>query len=192
MRQIFTIGHSNHTAEGFLQLLTDHAIQILVDVRSQPYSRYAPQFNRAALDTILDAASIDYLHAVALGGRPDDSRHYDADGHVLYGRVAESNSFASAIEELEDAAMSSCVAIMCGEEDPSECHRRLLVGRVLRDRGWDLIHIRGDGSLQTEPELAATTGPAGQEGLFEGGEFSTWRSTQSVSPRSRPRGSSDS
>jgi uncharacterized protein (DUF488 family) len=72
---IFTIGHSNHSSEEFLQLLQQHSVACLVDIRSQPYSRYNPQFNRETLAAALRSAGIRYSDfGATLGGRPDDPR----------------------------------------------------------------------------------------------------------------------
>ena len=84
------------------------------------------------------------------------------------------------------------VALLCSEEDPGACHRRLLIGRVLGERGVSVEHIRGDGRLQSEPEVAAEAGPArtDQMSLFEGFEELSWKSIPSVSPKRRPNSSS--
>lgn len=189
MKSVFTVGHSTHELERFLELIRDANVEMLVDVRSQPYSRFSPQFNRSTLEATLRTEGIGYRHDENLGGRPDDSDMYDSAGHVLYGRVAESRRFQRAVGVLEEVAGRMSVVIMCGEEDPTDCHRRLLVGRVLGDRGWTVRHIRGDGSVQDEADLVDTVGS--QQGLFDEGEFSTWRSARSVSPGSRPPISSD-
>ena len=185
---ILTIGHSNHDPEHFAQLLANEEVDLVVDIRSQPYSRFAPHFNRSTLAALLTSSGIGYQHEPDLGGRPDDPEMYDATGHVLYGLVADSVRFRAALDRLEEVAATGTVAILCGEEDPAECHRRLLVGRVLGEDGWDVRHIRSEGALQRDSDLPKTDN--GQGRLFEGGEFSTWTSTQSVSPRSRPRPSS--
>jgi uncharacterized protein (DUF488 family) len=180
----YTIGHSNHSAEEFLNLLRAHAIEVLVDVRSQPVSRYCPQFERLALELSLRAARIRYMYlGRELGGRPADQRYYDSDGYVRYDRVAGSPAFAEGVTRVERLAGRSRAALMCSEEDPRDCHRHLLIGRVLKERGVAVVHIRGDGSLTTRDDLEARRG-ARQLGLFEDAEPNTWKSTQSVSPRS--------
>ena len=88
-----------------------------------------------------------------LGGRPDGEEFYDADDHVLYGRVAESPLFLEGIKRLEEIGKHSRAAIMCSEEDPAACHRHLLIGRVLAQRGISLLHIRSDGHIQKAEEL---------------------------------------
>jgi uncharacterized protein (DUF488 family) len=120
-----------------------------------------------------------------LGGRPDAPEFYDTEDHVLYGRVAESEPFRSGIERLKKGAQQYRVAIMCSEENPTSCHRRLLVAKVLLDQGFTITHVRGDGRCEVESEpidLSAGT-------LFED-EESLWRSSLSVSRRRPPRISS--
>lgn len=188
-RRIFTIGHSSHELGAFLALLRKHDVEALVDVRSYPASRFAPQFNRNPFASGLRNAGVMYEFVPSLGGRPTRRDMYDGDGHVLYGRVAETPEFVQAIAELADLASRKRVAIMCGEEDPSECHRRLLVGKVLIDAGLKIDHIRGTGELVPDHDLRAVHGI--QAGLFEGGELTTWRSIRSVLPSGRPRTSSE-
>jgi hypothetical protein len=187
---LWTIGHSNHPLETFLALLARHEMALVIDVRSSPYSRYASQFNREVIRPALDSRGIRYLFlGDLLGGRTEDERFYDQEGHVLYGRLAESPGFCQGIEQLMQAIRQSRTAILCGEEDPTECHRRLLVGRVLRQRGVEVVHLRGDGRQQTEAELAAEEKlrkTKGQLNLFETEEPDEWKSTRSVSPKKAP------
>src|SRR5215469_13535814 len=91
---IFSIGHSNQSIEAFLALLQQHQIQVLVDVRSSPYSKYVPQFNSTPLADAVRQVGVKYMFmGRELGGRPDGNEFYDADGHVLYNRVAEASLF---------------------------------------------------------------------------------------------------
>ena len=191
---LWTIGHSNHALDVFLDLLTQGRIEVLADVRSSPYSRYAVQFNRESLRPALQNRSIEYRYfGDRLGGRIDDPNCYDEAGHVLYDRVAALPAFRQAIEELLAAAGKARLAILCGEEDPTDCHRRLLVGRVAGRRGAAVMHIRGDGRIQSEEQLAAEERfrkTKGQLNLFDTEETGAWKSTQSVSPRKPPPSSS--
>jgi len=181
--RIYTIGHSNHTIEAFIDLLKAHGIEVLVDVRSQPYSRYTPHFNGPSLKEAVVAAGLKYLFlGKELGGRPTGARYYDDEGHVLYGPVAESELFQGGIERLEAGARRYRVAIVCAEEDPTGCHRRLLIGHVLGEHRVEVIHIRGNGSLQTEQEVRHIE-TDGQLSLFGDQEARVWRSIRSVLPR---------
>ncbi len=187
---VYTVGHSNVAPEAFIALLKQHCIGVLVDVRSQPYSKYVPHFNAGVLKPAILAAGMKYLYlGKELGGRPPDKLCYDSDGHVLYGVVAESDEFKAGIERLVRGAREHRVALMCNEENPAECHRRLLVGRVLAAKGVRILHIRGDGRIEPEEELAAAeqqAEPNQQEFGFAPQEKPVWKSTRSVS-QARPR-----
>ena len=177
-RVVFTIGHSNHTEEVFLELLGQHNIQLLADVRSQPYCRHAPHFNSPQIQRSVQSAGIHYLWlGQQLGGRPDDPALYDQQGYVLYGRVAASAQFRLGIERLEHDLAHYRPAIMCSEENPASCHRNLLVGRVLTEHGVDVRHIRGDGRVQDRAQLLAESGSSGQRQgmLFEELEVDSWK-----------------
>ena len=186
---IWTIGHSNHTWEDFAGLLAGERIETLIDVRSYPYSRFAPQFNREPLAAALDQSGITYyFQGTALGGRPESAEHYDAEGHALYGPMSERPQFRAAINSLLAGAANHRLALLCACGKPRDCHRRLLVGRVLADHGASLRHILADGSTETETEVKLPTEEE-QTNLF-GGSAPAWRSTQSVSRSQRPRISS--
>lgn len=186
---IWTIGHSTHSLDEFLVRLDAEGIEFLVDVRSYPYSRFAPQFNREDLAARVQDHGLRYLFlGEELGGRPAKPEHYDAEGHALYGEMACEPSFEEAITRLVQGAQSHRIALMCSEGKPEDCHRRLLVGKVLAERGIALRHLLPDGSACEEDEVKLAAGPS-QEALFdEGGQV--WRSTQSVSRRRRLRTSS--
>ena len=161
--------------------LAQHRIAVLVDVRSSPYCRYAVHFNKDALERPVEAAGVKYLFlGHLLGGRAEADYLYDDQGRVCYDRVAQSAPFREGIEQLLRLLPAGRTAIMCGEEDPTECHRRLLVGRVLRERGVRVLHLRGDGREQTEDEVAAEQEfrkTKGQRSLFDTEEADPWKST---------------
>jgi uncharacterized protein (DUF488 family) len=186
--RVLTIGHSNHTVEHFLSLLKAHAVQVVVDTRSQPYSKYATQFDHEALKPALQDAGIRYLYlGRELGGRPEGDEFYDGEGHVLYDRVAATSLFQKGLSRLERGIREYKVALFCAEENPAACHRRLLVGRVLVDRGIQVEHIRGDGRIQTEQEVAAEADPnRDQLTLFQKVEAEPWKSIPSVLRKKRP------
>jgi uncharacterized protein (DUF488 family) len=142
---IHTIGHSDHTTKGFVELLCQHDITLVVDVRSQPYSRWAPQFNRETLEHDLEVAGIDYrFMGDALGGRPSDPELHRA-GHPDYGRMEQTEAYQRGIQHLLDLACTERVAIMCGEGDYRQCHRHLLITQTLLKRGAAVLHIKPDG-----------------------------------------------
>ena len=191
--EIYTIGHSNHSWEKFLTLLEVGHIEVLVDVRSSPFSHYAPHFNKDILAKSLSRAGIKYLYlGDILGGWPETEEVYDEKGHVYYDRIEKFPHFQEGINRLLKGAQIYKVALLCGEEDPAQCHRRLLVGKALSKHGVGIIHMRGDGQLQSEKDLTAEEDyqkHKGQMNLFDGQEEKEWKSTPSVSPKKARRSS---
>jgi uncharacterized protein (DUF488 family) len=190
MSSFFTIGHSNHDFPVWLALLRQHGVEVVVDVRSSPYSKYVPQFDKELMQRSLEEAGIRYLFLGAeLGGRPANPACYDAKGHVLYSRLHDDAGFQAAIARLESGMERFRVALVCGEEDPAHCHRRLLIGRVLTERGHVMQHIRGDGRLESDETVATEAGKplvGAQPALFAELDEDQWRSTVSVLPKKAP------
>lgn len=193
-REILTIGHSNLALDEFLDRLARHDIEVVADVRSRPYARYATHFDAGPIKAAIEASGRRYLFlGRELGGRPEGDEFYDAEGHVRYDRVAAAPFFLAGLERLQRGIARYCVALMCSEGDPAGCHRHLLIGRVLEDRGVTVRHIGPDGTLWRGPNPAGTGDAAGAPGqltLFDAREVTPWRSLRSVSPRSRPPNSS--
>lgn len=156
--RLFTIGHSNGSVEQLLDLLSRHAVEVLVDVRTAPYSRYCPQFNKPELQRAVETAGLRYCFAgQSLGGKPDDDGLLKEDGTPDYDKIAASAAYQDGLSWLEALAAEACVAIMCSEADPAKCHRERLIARSLRARGVDVAHILPDGSAVS----------IGQGSLFE-------------------------
>jgi uncharacterized protein (DUF488 family) len=191
---IYTIGHSNTTVEALGDLLARHEIAALVDVRSRPYSGYATQFDQEDLQEFIEGRGLRYVYlGRELGGHPESPAYYDDEGYVRYDLIAASERFQEALSKVVRAAEKLRVALLCSEEDPTECHRRLLLARVLRERGAMVLHLRADGRAQTEEEIAHAEElekTAGQRSLFDLEDEPQWRSTQSVTPRKAPPSSS--
>ncbi len=193
---VYTIGHSNVALEALLALLARHEIAALMDVRSAPYSRFVPHFNRPSLAAAAKRTGIGYhFMGDTLGGRPQDDAYYDDEGHVLYDRVARADWFERGIARLRELAGRERVAVMCGEEDPAGCHRRLLVGRVLAREGALLRHIRGDGRIEEEHAVAIDVPPPSlwddpSEEATREREERAWRSIRPVSRTPAPSDSS--
>lgn len=151
---LYTIGHSDHALAAFIGLLREHAIVRLVDVRSDPYSRWQPQFNREALAPALRESGIDYVWmGETLGGRPADPALYNSgEERPDYERMAKTPLYQGGIERLLESARAVRTAIMCSEGDPLHCHRHLLLTQTLVARGIRVLHILPDGDLR-EGEL---------------------------------------
>jgi len=145
---VYTIGHSTHSAEAFLALLRKHGVEALADVRSSPFSRFNPQFNREALEQFLKANGVRYVFlGKELGARSDDRSCYNH-GRVQYSRLAQTALFRGGINRVLQGATKYRVALMCAEKEPLECHRTLLVAKALAARGQRVLHIHADGHLE--------------------------------------------
>lgn len=153
---VLTAGHSNQSLSELVDLLKRHRIEVVVDTRSQPYSRYSPHFARETLERAVREASMRYLFmGDTLGGRPSDRGCYDAEGKIQYDRVEEQEFYREGVERLLSGIARYRVCLLCSEEDPIQCHRRLLVARTLRRRGVTVQHIRRDGRVESEEEVQA-------------------------------------
>lgn len=159
---VFTIGHSTHSLEAFVALLKQHGVTALADVRSAPFSRFNPQFNKDSLARDLKSHGIKYVFlGRELGARSEDRSCYE-NGRVQYGRLARTELFKRGIERVISGAEEHRIALMCAEKEPLECHRTLLVARTLDEQGVDVLHILGDGRLESHRDamtrLLAVTG----------------------------------
>jgi uncharacterized protein (DUF488 family) len=154
--EILTVGHSNHEERRFLELLRGAGVELLADVRVNPRSRY-PQFNRSALAASLESAGIGYVHlGKELGGRREpaaDSPNagWEQEWFRGYADHMASEEFAAGLARLKQLARERRTAIMCAEADWRSCHRQLIAD-ALRARGWRVLHLTPDGSVD-EHEL---------------------------------------
>lgn len=150
---LFTIGHSNHPIEAFIQLLHRHGVTAVGDVRSQPYSRYVPQYSRESLKAALTRAGIAYVFlGKELGARSENPACYKQ-GKVQYDCLARQPQFAEGVRRVIEGMQRYSIALMCSEKDPLECHRTLLVARKLHEAGIEIAHIHPDGSLEDHRTL---------------------------------------
>ena len=149
---VLTIGHSTHTVEDLGALLQRHDATAVADVRSAPYSRFNPQFNREPFAEALEAEGIRYVYlGDSLGGRSDDPACYE-DGRIHYDRVAATESFKLGVARVVDGAARYRIALMCAEKEPLDYHRTLLVSRALDEQGVDVAHIHAGGGLEPHAE----------------------------------------
>jgi hypothetical protein len=150
---IFTIGHSDHTLEAFLSLLKQHRIAAVADVRSAPYSRHVPHFNKESISAYLGSHGIKYVFlGRELGARRPERSCY-VNGRAEYERIAELDIFRHGIARLCHGCEKMRIAVMCAEKDPLTCHRCLLVSRALVGAGSEVSHIHADGRLESQVEV---------------------------------------
>jgi uncharacterized protein (DUF488 family) len=152
--EIFTVGHSNLSIEAFISLLQQQGITAVADVRSHPYSRYLPHFNKSEIKASLSTAGIQYVFlGKELGARPEDLSCYDINGKALYEKIAATQLFAEGIKRLIKGAESYKITLMCAEKDPITCHRTILVCRELTKLNVQIAHILSDSSLESQEQL---------------------------------------
>jgi uncharacterized protein (DUF488 family) len=165
---LMTIGHSNLPADRFITLLRDSKVSAVIDVRSVPFSRWCPWFSSKPLATGLTAGGLAYLQlGDELGGRPRDPQLY-CDGIANYEAMARRPEFRAGLDRVIDETRRHRVCLLCSEREPLDCHRCLLVGRALAERGVTPGHIRADGTIEphavTEQRLLKLVG--GEADLF--------------------------
>ena len=139
---LYSIGHGNKSVETLIEELKYFDINYLIDIRSKPYSKYHPQFNKNDIKFSLEKENITYTFmGDILGGLPDDNTCY-TNGHVDYNKLKEKDFFKKGLERLITANNKKIkVAIMCSESNPAECHRSKLIGVELGKKGIVLNHI---------------------------------------------------
>ena len=152
---IYTIGYGSRSIEQFIEVLQQHEIAYLIDVRSAPYSRYKPEFSKEALEAKLQQHRIRYVFmGDTLGGHPDDETCYDAKGQVDYEKVKDTEVYQRGIERLQTAfAQQQCIALMCSEGKPEHCHRSKLIGASLTTQDLPVIHIDENDEQQTQDDV---------------------------------------
>ena len=165
---LMTIGHSNLPADRFITLLRDSNVSAVIDVRSVPFSRWCPWFSSKALATGLAAGGLAYFPlGDELGGRPRDPQLY-CDGVADYEAMAARPEFRAGLDRVIHETHRHRVCLLCSEREPLDCHRCLLVGRALAERGVTPGHIRADGTIEphamTEQRLLKL--PGGEADLF--------------------------
>ena len=155
---LWTIGHSNHCAEKFLDLLARHEIACVVDVRSIPYSRRNPQFSREKMRQSLSSRNIAYVwEGEALGGKRnfrENPEFFDSDGRIDWKKVRRDESFILAMERLRTQVGKEPTAVLCAEENPRNCHRLHLVSAAwVECCDENILHICGDGRVETHAQM---------------------------------------
>lgn len=159
---VLTVGHSNLEIGAFVGLLVAHSVHEVVDVRSQPYSRYVPHFNREQLQQALDEAGIRYGFAGReFGARSPDPEAYDEDGRVRYSALRSTHGFERRmLEVIEMTRAGRRQALLCTEADPADCHRAVLVAHAIHESGVAVEHLRTDGTVENHAAfLERISGP---------------------------------
>lgn len=168
---LYTVGHGNRSAAELVALLLAAGIVVLVDVRAHPASKRHPQFTRAALETTLAQAGIDYVwEGKDLGGfrkpRPDSPHLALAvEGFRGYADHMQSAAFEAAVMRLMALAEKQRVAIMCAEKNPGECHRAFISDWLVA-RGVAVTHLIAPGQSQMH-QLSASARVVDQRLIYD-------------------------
>ena len=151
-KTIFTIGHSNHDISDFINLLLANQIELVIDVRSAPYSKLYPHFNRNPLEVSLTKNSIKYTFlGDSVGGRSNNIKDYSK-GRVMYKKIAEKKEYISSINTMIQNSSKYKIVLMCSEKEPLECHRTLLISRSIETHMVKILHIHRDGQIESQSE----------------------------------------
>lgn len=153
MTHVLSIGHSTLDYEQFAARLNAAGVTAIADVRTSPFSRNFAHFNRDVLKDALARDGVAYVFlGKELGGRPKGDEYY-TDGIADYEKMAKSDMFRKGLERVEQGARKYRIAMMCSERSPLDCHRCLLVGRALAERGVTVRHLLPDGETVAQPEI---------------------------------------
>lgn len=152
MASIFTVGASTMPIERLIELLKQHGVTAVADVRSVPASRFTPQFNEKPLQKSLASSGIQYVFlGKQLGARSSRADCY-VDGVVQYRRLAKTPEFEEGIDRVLDGSSREQIALLCTEQEPLDCHRTILVSKVLAERGAEIAHIHTSGILESHDD----------------------------------------
>ena len=153
--EIFTIGHSNYKIERFIEMLKYYNINCVVDIRGTPYSKYNIQYDKETIKETLTKAGFIYIYmAKELAAKRENKISYYDEGYSDFERVVLEEDFKRGIERLKLGCEKGYRIVLMGAmQDPNRCHRSILVGRALRDNGFDVKHILDDYSLASQEKL---------------------------------------
>lgn len=171
---MWTVGHSNHSLERFLEILKAHRIESIVDVRRFPVSRKWPHFDAASLASSLPAAGIGYVGMPELGGRRKpraDSPHtaWRADQFRGYADYMDTPEFTSSLERAMALAADQRTALLCAEALPWRCHRSLIADALIA-RGREVLEILNEKDARPR-KLPGFARLEGNRVVYDGGEL---------------------
>lgn len=152
-KKLYTIGHSNLNIDEFIELLHKYQITALADVRSHPYSRYLPHFNKNYLQKVCKNSHINYVFlGEELGARTKDQKCY-INGKAVYEKIAATELFKQGIKRIIKGSKNYTIALMCAEKDPITCHRAILICQHLRQYDLEINHILSNGTIESHQDL---------------------------------------
>ena len=155
LKEIYTIGHSNHQIDYFLELLKSKEISCVIDVRSTPASSYSPQYNKIPLKNYLKNNGITYMHFKdEFGARHENEAVLDVNGQVNFELFRKTNEFKKGVERVDKGFSKGYkIALMCSEANPLECHRFSMISVYLNKSGYKVFHILKNKVVKTHLQL---------------------------------------
>lgn len=154
MNTIFTIGHSQHPIEHFINLLKKNNINYVIDVRSTPYSKYAQEYDRENIENVLKQNNIKYsFMGKHFGARQEDKTLYTKEGYLDFEKVAKTDKFNAALNNVKKGMENNNIALMCLEKKPIDCHRAILVANAFYKADCNVEHILENGDLESHEQL---------------------------------------
>lgn len=155
MVDIYTMGHSNYSMERFIEMLRKYEIDVVVDIRGTPYSKYNTQYNKEALSNSLKESGFKYIYmGREFAAQRDNKIIYTWEGYSDFEKVINEPSFIEGVERLKKGLAKGYNIVLLGaKQDPVNCHRFALVGRELYKRGFNVRHIEDDLSISSQLEL---------------------------------------
>ena len=152
---IYTIGHSTHQLDIFLDLLKRYAINCIIDVRSVAASRFNPQYNKKTFSDFLKTNNVAYLHfAEEFGARQTDPNLLDDKGKVDFEKVRQSKLFRQGINRIRQGLDKGyTITLMCSESEPLDCHRFSMISYALAKDGFEVNHILKDKTIISNAQL---------------------------------------
>ena len=155
MKDIYTIGYVSYQPQEMIGVLHSFGITCLIDVRSNPHSAYYTLFNKEEFSETLKKNGILYRNYwLEFGARQEDSRYYAKEGYLDFSLYTRSEQFQQGVQKIEQGMQLGYVfALMCAEKDPMTCHRAIMIGKALKERGYTVRHILYPNRIETQQEM---------------------------------------
>lgn len=153
--EIYAIGHSNYQLEKLVDMLKKYNIDVVVDIRETPYSKYNVQYNKEVFQESLKKQGFKYIYmGNEFGARRSDKGTYTKEGYADFEKVEKEEIFLEGIERLvKGCKMGYKIALLGAMQDPIRCHRSILLGRVLEQRGFNIKYIMHEGNLSCQEDI---------------------------------------
>ena len=155
MKDIYTIGYVSYEPEEMTKVLLSFGISCLIDVRSNPHSAYYTQYNKEVFSETLKEHGILYRNYwLEFGARQEDPKYYTKEGYLDFSAYTKSEQFLKGVQKIEQGMQMGYVfALMCAEKDPMTCHRAIMIGKALKDKGFTVKHILWPDRIETQQEM---------------------------------------